>query len=81
MFGVATMLVVLAFDLLPAMITGVVLSVVYMVYRVSFPGRALLGVDPRSRERASSRKTSRSSRVTWPSNSRRWIPSTWHCSC
>jgi SulP family sulfate permease len=26
------------------------LSVVYMVYRVSFPGRALLGVDPKSGE-------------------------------
>jgi SulP family sulfate permease len=42
--------VVLAFDLLPAMMTGIVLSVVYMVYRVSFPGRALLGVDPNSGE-------------------------------
>jgi SulP family sulfate permease len=49
-FGMATLLVVLAFDLLPAMITGIVLSVVYMVYRVSFPGRALLGVDPKSGE-------------------------------
>jgi SulP family sulfate permease len=49
-FGMATLLVVLAFDLLPAMITGIVLSVVYMVYRVSFPGRAVLGVDPKSGE-------------------------------
>ena len=49
-FGMVTLLVVLAFDLLPAMITGIVLSVVYMVYRVSFPGRALLGVDPNSGE-------------------------------
>jgi SulP family sulfate permease len=49
-FGMATLLVVLAFDLLPAMITGIVLSVVYMVYRVSFPGRALLGQDPKTGE-------------------------------
>jgi SulP family sulfate permease len=49
-FGMATLLVVLAFDLLPAMVTGIVLSVVYMVYRVSFPGRAVLGVDPNSGE-------------------------------
>jgi high affinity sulfate transporter 1 len=49
-FGIATLLVVLAFDLLPAMITGIILSVVYMVYRVSFPGRAVLGVDPKSGE-------------------------------
>jgi high affinity sulfate transporter 1 len=49
-FGMATLLVVLAFDLLPAMITGIVLSVTYMVYRVSFPGQAVLGQDPHTGE-------------------------------
>jgi MFS superfamily sulfate permease-like transporter len=34
---------VLALDLLPAMIAGIVLSILYMVYRFSFPGRAVLG--------------------------------------
>jgi SulP family sulfate permease len=48
--GLATLLVVLTFDLLPAMITGIVLSIVYMVYRFSFPGRALLGKDPKTGE-------------------------------
>jgi len=38
-----TALVVLFFDLLPAMIIGIILSVFYMVFRVSFPGRAVLG--------------------------------------
>jgi high affinity sulfate transporter 1 len=44
-FGLAliTFLLVLALDLLPAMIAGIVLSILYMVYRVSFPGRAVLG--------------------------------------
>ena len=41
-----TFLVVLALDLLPAMITGIVLSIIYMIYRVSFPGRQILGKDP-----------------------------------
>ena len=39
-------LLVLALDLLPAMIAGIILSIVYMVYRVSFPGRAVLGRVP-----------------------------------
>jgi MFS superfamily sulfate permease-like transporter len=34
---------VLAFDLLPAMIVGIVVSVIYVIYRISFPGRAVLG--------------------------------------
>ena len=46
--GLSTLIVVLAFDLLPAMITGIVLSVIYMVYRVSFPARAVLGEVPES---------------------------------
>jgi SulP family sulfate permease len=41
-----TFFLVLALDLLPAMIAGIVLSIVYMVYRVSFPGRATLGRAP-----------------------------------
>ena len=44
--GAATFLVVLLTDLLPAMIFGIVLSIVYMVYRVSFPGREILGRVP-----------------------------------
>ena len=28
------------------MITGIVLSIIYMIYRVSFPGRQILGKDP-----------------------------------
>jgi len=41
-----TFLLVLSLDLLPAMIAGIVLSITYMVYRVSFPGRAILGRVP-----------------------------------
>ena len=41
--GLITFLLVLAFDLLPAMIVGSLLSIVYIVYRISFPGRAVLG--------------------------------------
>ena len=48
--AIATLFFVLALDLLPAMIAGIVMSIIYMVYRVSFPGRALLGVDPKSGE-------------------------------
>ena len=43
--GLITGLIVLGFDLLPAMITGIVLSIIYLVYRVSFPARAELGRD------------------------------------
>jgi high affinity sulfate transporter 1 len=42
-FAMITALIVLSLDLLPAMIAGIVMSIVYMVYRVSFPGRAVLG--------------------------------------
>lgn len=42
-FALITFLLVLLFDLLPAMIVGIILSVIYMVFRVSFPGRAVLG--------------------------------------
>ena len=45
-----TLLAALALDLLPAMLIGIVLSVLYMVYRVSFPGQAELGRDPRTGE-------------------------------
>jgi MFS superfamily sulfate permease-like transporter len=38
-----TFLLVLALDLLPAMIVGIVLSIIYVIYRISFPGRAVLG--------------------------------------
>jgi high affinity sulfate transporter 1 len=41
-----TFFLVLALDLLPAMVAGIVLSIIYMVYRVSFPGRAVLGRTP-----------------------------------
>jgi high affinity sulfate transporter 1 len=41
--GLITLLLVLALDLLPAMIVGIVLSIIYIIYRVSFPGRAVLG--------------------------------------
>jgi high affinity sulfate transporter 1 len=38
-----TFFLVLALDLLPAMIAGIVLSLLYVIYRISFPGRAVLG--------------------------------------
>jgi high affinity sulfate transporter 1 len=38
-----TFLLVLALDLLPAMIAGIGFSIVYVIYRVSFPGRTVLG--------------------------------------
>jgi len=38
-----TFILVLALDLLPAMVVGIVLSIAYMIYRISFPGRAVLG--------------------------------------
>ncbi len=44
--GLVTLFLVLALDLLPAMIAGIVLSIIYMVYRVSFPGRETLGRAP-----------------------------------
>jgi MFS superfamily sulfate permease-like transporter len=44
--ALATFLVVLTLDLLPAMIAGIVLSILYMVYRLSFPGRSVLGRVP-----------------------------------
>jgi high affinity sulfate transporter 1 len=44
--AIVTLFLVLALDLLPAMIAGIVLSIIYMVYRVSFPGRETLGRAP-----------------------------------
>jgi high affinity sulfate transporter 1 len=41
--GFITFFLVLALDLLPAMIVGIVLSIIYVIYRISFPGRSLLG--------------------------------------
>jgi SulP family sulfate permease len=41
-----TFFLVLALDLLPAMVAGIVLSIIYMVYRVSFPARQILGRVP-----------------------------------
>ena len=38
-----TFILVLFLDLLPALIVGIVLSIVYMIYGTSFPGRAVLG--------------------------------------
>lgn len=46
--GLVTFVMVLAFDLLPAMVTGIALSVTYLVYRASFPGRAKLGRDTKT---------------------------------
>jgi high affinity sulfate transporter 1 len=44
--ALVTFVLVLALDLLPALVAGIILSIVYMVYRVSFPGRELLGRVP-----------------------------------
>jgi MFS superfamily sulfate permease-like transporter len=44
--GLITFLLVLALDLLPAMILGIVLSIIYIIYRISFPGRAVMGQVP-----------------------------------
>jgi MFS superfamily sulfate permease-like transporter len=38
-----TFFLVLALDLLPAMVAGIILSIIYMVYRISFPARQTLG--------------------------------------
>jgi len=46
--GIITAVMVLATDLLPAMIVGIILSIIYMIYRVSFPGRAELGRDQKT---------------------------------
>ena len=45
-FALVTFLIVFFADLLPAMIGGIVMSVVYMIYRISFPGRSTLGRVP-----------------------------------
>lgn len=46
--GLVTLLLVLAFDLLPAMVAGIIMSIIYLVYRTSFPGRAELGQDSKT---------------------------------
>ena len=43
--GIVTAIMVLATDLLPAMVLGIILSILYLIYRVSFPGRVQLGRD------------------------------------
>jgi sulfate permease, SulP family len=44
--GLITGLLVLAVSLLSAMVTGIILSIVYLVYKTSFPGRSVLGRIP-----------------------------------
>jgi SulP family sulfate permease len=46
--GLATGLLVLGFGLLPAMVAGIVASIIYLVYRASFPSRAELGRDQKT---------------------------------
>ncbi len=41
--GLIVAIIVLAVNLLPAMLTGIILSILYLVYKSSFPGRAELG--------------------------------------
>jgi SulP family sulfate permease len=41
--GLISGILVLAVGLLPAMVTGIILSIVYLVYQTSFPGRSVLG--------------------------------------
>jgi SulP family sulfate permease len=41
--GFITFFLVLALDLLPAMIAGIVFSIISVIYLISFPGRAVLG--------------------------------------
>ena len=41
--GLIVAIIVLAVNLLPAMLTGIILSIVYLVYKNSFPNRAELG--------------------------------------
>jgi len=44
--GLITGIIVLAWNLLPAMLTGIALSVLYLIYKTSFPGGAVLGRMP-----------------------------------
>jgi len=46
--GAITGILVLGFGLLPAMITGIIFSVIYLVYKTSFPSRAELGRDQKT---------------------------------
>jgi sulfate permease, SulP family len=46
--GIVTGIAVLATDLLPAMVLGIILSIIYLIYRVSFPSRAELGRDEKT---------------------------------
>ena len=44
--GLIVGIIVLVWNLLPAMITGIILSVIYLIYKTSFPGGAVLGRMP-----------------------------------
>ena len=46
--GLITGVLVLAWNLLPAMVVGILLSIATMIYRVSFPARAELGRDKKT---------------------------------
>jgi sulfate permease, SulP family len=46
MMGLVVAIAVLGWALLPAMIIGILLSVLYLIYRTSFPGGAVLGRVP-----------------------------------
>ena len=48
--GVVTGLVVLSSNLLTGMLVGILFSLIYLVFRVSFPGRAELGRDEKTGE-------------------------------
>lgn len=48
--GLITGLFVLTFDLLPGMVAGILLSIIYLVFRTSFPARAELGRDEKTGE-------------------------------
>jgi high affinity sulfate transporter 1 len=46
--GLVTGLLVLAFNLLPGIVAGIIFSIIYLVYRTSFPSRAELGLDKKT---------------------------------
>jgi len=46
--GIITGILVLGFGLLPAMIVGILFSIIYLVYKTSFPSRAELGRDEKT---------------------------------
>ncbi|MCB0047810.1 MAG: SulP family inorganic anion transporter [Caldilineaceae bacterium] len=48
--SIITAVIVLTVGLLPAMIIGIVGSILYLIYRISFPGRSELGENPETKE-------------------------------